>query len=863
MAVAALSLALATSSLAIHDDDLFELGPLAPGVTDILGDEPDADLDTNGPDWADVFDANGDPVGLGDFGGVVAGFIEDDLSQKGLTDRTTFSGAGGSNKNNDPISTADCAAQTPPLTGSACDTWHWDGGNVPAKDDLANVYAYAAFNSLDQLILYIGLERLAPEGDSHIDVEFLQEEVALLDGAIVGTDGIPCDDPGRDVTPCEFDGFRTIEDVIVSMDYVTGGGIGEVSVRDWSGSEYVQVGVAAGEGCNTANTICAFNNGAAIDGGPWDNFDRGNAVIEDLPQNAFTEIGVNVTALLGDTPCISTVMAKTRSSASFTAELKDFAGPASFPICGAQIGIAADDVNAVGQSHTFTVSVEQKLGALTSPAPDGTDVDVTLTGANGASAVITANSCDTDNPDPASVAVPKANGTGTVNGTCAITFHSTTAGTITGSATATFTVGDEEKTVTTDGTGTNTGPAVKRFVDAKITIGPDDTNSIGENHTFTVNVLQDDGLLATEGGDGVTGFTAPADGTPVTVTLTDSLGSTFSTSANTCISGTSSGSCSITFTSPTAGTVIGNASTTFTLDGVSLTRDTDPATTSIGAGPGGSGPAEKDFVAGSLAWEKRQDSTTGALQGGAVFTVCRTHNLNTAPDPDTFVDITDVCVDVTDDEEAPAATPTSTNDQDTTAGEFSLTGLRLGRYTVVEKTPPAGYVADPDTITIELTLASPNGTIATPFVNERAVVKITAFGYTNTPQVTSPSPTSGIQSGIAVYTVKVKNYGDAPAALSNSSLSVVATGPGAAGVLACTDGNAATLTDNPMALTGNLAKAGEAGAELTFTLTCTYTDMADGAQIAATLNVKYTTGGTGERTASGSEALVRFTVQSD
>jgi hypothetical protein len=100
-------------------------------------------------------------------------------AQKGASDPTTFSGAGGSNKNNDPISAADCAARVPPLTGSACDTWHWDAGNVPAKDDLVNAYAYAKIRPSDNhLIIYSGFERLDPNGDSHIDIEFLKDQVA-------------------------------------------------------------------------------------------------------------------------------------------------------------------------------------------------------------------------------------------------------------------------------------------------------------------------------------------------------------------------------------------------------------------------------------------------------------------------------------------------------------------------------------------------------------------------------------------------------------------------------------------------------------------------------------------------------------
>src|SRR5262245_12762249 len=304
---------------AVHDDNLFELGP-AQGA-DILSDASVA----NGPDWAapnGIFDANRNPVGLGTFGGAAAAFLFDDTAQKGALDRTTFSGAGGSNKNNDPISDADCAARVPPLTGAACDTWHWDAGNVPAKDDLVNVYAYAKIRPSDNhLIIYSGFERLDPSGDSHIDIEFLKDQVAL-------DEALPCNDPGPDPIPCSFTGIRSVGDTIVSMDFLNGGGIGSISVHDWNGTEYIQVRASSGEGCNGADTICAFNNGGSIDGGPWPNFDKSGNEITTIPQNGFTEFGIDVTALEnGQTPCISTIMGKTRSSQSFTAELKDFAGP--------------------------------------------------------------------------------------------------------------------------------------------------------------------------------------------------------------------------------------------------------------------------------------------------------------------------------------------------------------------------------------------------------------------------------------------------------------------------------------------------------------------------------------------------------
>jgi hypothetical protein len=67
----------------------------------------------------------------------------------------------------------------------------------------------------------------------------------------------------------------------------------------------------------------------------------------------------------------------------------------------------------------------------------------------------------------------------------------------------------------TDGLSPNSGDADKTWVDAKIAIAPDDTNGIGEEHTFTVTVMEDDG----SGG----GFAAAA-GEHVDFTLTDAGG---------------------------------------------------------------------------------------------------------------------------------------------------------------------------------------------------------------------------------------------------------------------------------------------------------------------------------------------------
>jgi hypothetical protein len=56
-------------------------------------------------------------------------------------------------------------------------------------------------------------------------------------------------------------------------------------------------------------------------------------------------------------------------------------------------------------------------------------------------------------------------------------------------------------------------------------------------------------------------------------------------------------------------------------------------------------------------------------------------------------------------------------DLDPDAGEFKLDGLYLGRYTIEETMPPAGYSGDPWVETVELTLSSPDGSSGYIWIN--------------------------------------------------------------------------------------------------------------------------------------------------
>ena len=165
-----------------------------------------------------------------------------------------------------------------------------------------------------------------------------------------------------------------------------------------------------------------------------------------------------------------------------------------------------------------------------------------------------------------------------------------------------MTVGAQNLTIETDGTGDNSGDATKWFVDANIQISPvTDNNPVSTNHVLTVHVNVNNGT----GG----GFVSAPDGTTVNLTLTNSGGATATfttgpgagTAATTCTIAGGAGNCQATISSPTTGTTMISASVTLSAGPTgagfpaqaSLTRSTN------GTGAN-SGPATK-------LWARRDD----------------------------------------------------------------------------------------------------------------------------------------------------------------------------------------------------------------------------------------------------------------
>jgi hypothetical protein len=142
----------------------------------------------------------------------------------------------------------------------------------------------------------------------------------------------------------------------------------------------------------------------------------------------------------------------------------------------ARITIEADDTNAITVSHTFTITLERDLGDGNGYVPfSGQTVTASLTGVG---YFVGINTPTTD-----------------ANGQATVTINSNVPGVATVSAgfegEIVAGIAGTYVNITTDGTSDNSGPAVKTYVNARITIKNPGDNVIGNQHTFTILLERD------------------------------------------------------------------------------------------------------------------------------------------------------------------------------------------------------------------------------------------------------------------------------------------------------------------------------------------------------------------------------------
>jgi hypothetical protein len=276
----------------------------------------------------------------------------------------------------------------------------------------------------------------------------------------------------------------------------------------------------------------------------------------------------------------------------------------------------ATATNEARTNHSLTGHVNVNTGAGFVNAPDGTAINFFLSGVG--SFVGGVSTCTT--------------GGGT--GSCSIQITSTTPGTTTIKAVTDVLVnGVSLHRATGDGLPGDSADAQKTWVDANVQITPATaTNPVGTNHTLTGHVNVNSG----------SGFVNAPAGTTIGFAIVSGPGS-FVGGTNTCTTAGTTGECAIQITSSTGGVTIVKASTTVTVGGVSLHRETSDGL------PGDGANAQKAWadltVATSVRDAANNDVTTQLVNPGTVVhdvaTVTRTAATPTSvPDPTGTVDFT-------------------------------------------------------------------------------------------------------------------------------------------------------------------------------------------------------------------------------
>ncbi|URM39142.1 T9SS type A sorting domain-containing protein [Flavobacterium anhuiense] len=336
---------------------------------------------------------------VGNFLWIDAVYGRDGNSTQSNNDSNTFSG--NSNKNGDNPT-----------------TWALGSGSIPQKDDIVDVYGYLrrdlspaalAVNPNGILWGYGGASKISSDGNSHFDFEFFRTEVSFNGSALVGTGS----QAGH--TAWTFDATGKIlvpGDVLVAIDFENGGTKPLGSVRVWMSSAdianfnsrpnrpfdltgvfdqgngappYGYAEIKAKGGGILTNVFAVVNVTAATLGPPWGTLEGSQANFQDnYKALQFTEFGLNLTALgldsrnVNQSPCsnlLGSLIVKTRSSSSFTAELKDFSGPYLFGNITdvAVVGNVSNPLTCNNPTATLTATPTPPNATIKwyGPSPDG------------------------------------------------------------------------------------------------------------------------------------------------------------------------------------------------------------------------------------------------------------------------------------------------------------------------------------------------------------------------------------------------------------------------------------------------------------------------------------------------------------
>jgi Prealbumin-like fold domain len=413
------------------------------------------------------------------------------------------------------------------------------GSIPPQKSDLTRFYEASEFAS-NKNFLYLGWERTNVLGSANFDFEINQKTQPDLTTAGAKTL------------------VRTAGDLLVTFDFTNGGGKPAIALLTWVTS-------GAASQCFSANKVPCWGNEKILGASTAVAAVNTDTVTDPISPNAprslqaltFGETAINLTDAgvfpSGTCEAFGSAFVRSRSSASFTAEIKDFIAPVPVNIsnCGTVNIIKHTDPRGIDQNFSYTSTIPDPAAGSTTPdcTVDTTPSSFTLNDKNGV------------DPTP-----PITQGTANTEHCANVPAGSYTV--TEGTLPANFTL--ESLTCTVDGTGGSTGSQdATNPNQANITVKPGDTVTC----TYT-NLQQLGAIKVTKASSKPAG--TPLSGAKFTVTGPNNFSTTLTTGndGTACVANLPFGTYTVTETQAPPGYDIDNS------NGVSVPVDHNASCTS-------------------------------------------------------------------------------------------------------------------------------------------------------------------------------------------------------------------------------------------------------------------------------------------
>jgi len=249
------------------------------------------------------------------------------------------------------------------------------GSIPPNKSDLTRFYEASEFSPVNQHnFVYLAWERSNVLGSANIDFEINQKATSGFTGTTTG--------------PVTLN--RTAGDLLVTFDFTNGGGKPTIGLQRWVTSATTPVVPNfATNVCFSANSFPCWGDQVTLDGtdsiGAVNNLDAvtdplfpgSPNYINPLPALQFGETAIDLTKAnvfpSGTCKAFGSAFVKSRASASFTAEVKDFIAPIPVNItnCGSIEIIKHSDPRGVNQVFSYTSNLPAEAPGTVGNVPQG------------------------------------------------------------------------------------------------------------------------------------------------------------------------------------------------------------------------------------------------------------------------------------------------------------------------------------------------------------------------------------------------------------------------------------------------------------------------------------------------------------